>query len=158
MTERGNVNHGESSFLPSDRRPHTIPCSHVSPSSASAIARNPSLTPHPVTPRRTRARRERDMASISFPTFAATPFFYDRAADRGTYSGQASDHLEGESWRGAGKGSGSSGVGVSSVHRALLLSSHAHHLGAGVHTGARASAHADKGRTVSVWSRASAQA
>ena len=51
-------------------------------------------------------------SSLDHPTFADCAFFYDRNQDRGSYSGQSGDLLEGQSWR-AGQGVGGSGVGVS---------------------------------------------
>lgn len=48
---------------------------------------------------------------MQHPTFSSTAFFYDRSADRATYSGDSGAEIEGQSWRGGHEGG--VGVGVS---------------------------------------------
>lgn len=45
-------------------------------------------------------------ARLQHPTFAATPFFFDRSPDRGSYSGDSGRELEGAAWRPGGEGVG----------------------------------------------------
>ncbi|KAM0755842.1 hypothetical protein T439DRAFT_320542 [Meredithblackwellia eburnea MCA 4105] len=55
-------------------------------------------------------------SNVENPTFSATPFFYDRNADRASYSGNSGQEVEGQSWRG-GQIVGGSGVGLHSMPR-----------------------------------------
>lgn len=53
------------------------------------------------------------------PTFASTPYFFDRNQDRGSYSGSSNKEFEGQSWRGGADGD--NGKGVSTLSPSLLL-------------------------------------
>lgn len=82
--------------LPQPRHP-------TASTSTTPPAQTPGMAPNPL---------------LANPTFSDTPFFFDRNADRGSYSGASGGELEGESWRGGAQGNGA-GVGVSpSVGRA----------------------------------------